>query len=77
VAFNVGGIPEMVDHLQNGYLAEFESADDMAKGIFTMLYADKKAELSTNARNKVLNTFNNEKVAGQYLEIYNSVLNNG
>ncbi len=77
VAFNMGGIPEMVDHLQNGYLAEFESADDMAKGIFTMLYADNKAELSTNARNKVLNTFNNEKVASQYLEIYNSILNNG
>jgi glycosyltransferase involved in cell wall biosynthesis len=77
VAFNVGGIPEMVDHLQNGYLAEFESADDMAKGIFTMLYANNKAELSTNARNKVLDTFNNEKIAGQYLKIYNSVLNNG
>jgi glycosyltransferase involved in cell wall biosynthesis len=77
VAFNVGGIPEMVDHMQNGYLAEFESADDMAKGIFTMLYADNEAELSANARSKVLNTFNNEKVGNQYLEIYNSVLNNG
>ncbi len=77
VAFNVGGIPEMVDHLQNGYLAEFESADDMAKGIFTMLYAENKAELSANARNKVVSTFNNEKVANQYLEIYNSILNNG
>jgi len=77
VAFNVGGIPEMVDHLQNGYLTEFESADDMAKGIFTMLYADNKAELSANARNKVLDTFNNEKIASQYLKIYNSVLNNG
>lgn len=77
VAFNTGGIPEMVDHLQNGYLAEFESADDMAKGIFNMLYADNKSELSANARNKVLNTFNNKKVANQYLEIYNSVLNNG
>jgi hypothetical protein len=42
-----------------------------------MLYADNKTELSANARNKVLNTFNNEKVASQYLEIYNSVLNNG
>ncbi|WP_461450623.1 glycosyltransferase [Mucilaginibacter sp.] len=74
VAFNVGGIPEMVDHLQNGYLAEFESSDDMAKGIFTMLYADNKVELSANARAKVLATFNNEKVSAQYLEIYQSIL---
>jgi len=77
VAFNVGGIPEMVDHLQNGYLAEYKSADDMAKGIFIMLYADNKAELSASARNKVLSAFNNKKVANQYLEIYNSILNNG
>jgi len=73
-AFNVGGIPEMVDHMQNGYLAEFESAADLAKGIFTLLYAENKAELSTNARNKVLSTFNNQKVSAQYLEIYQSIL---
>src|SRR6202012_4330508 len=34
VAFNTGGIPEMVDHLQNGYLAEFKSSMDMAKGLY-------------------------------------------
>src|SRR6202012_4438251 len=39
VAFNTGGIPEMVDHLQNGYLAKFKDADDMAKGLYEMLYA--------------------------------------
>jgi glycosyltransferase involved in cell wall biosynthesis len=74
VAFNVGGIPEMVDHMQNGYLAEFQSSADLAKGIHTILYADNAEELSTNARNKVLSTFNNEKVAKQYLEIYQAAL---
>jgi glycosyltransferase involved in cell wall biosynthesis len=74
VAFNVGGIPEMVDHMQNGYLAEFQSAADMAKGIHAILYADNAEELSANARNKVLNTFNNEKVAKQYIEVYQSAL---
>jgi glycosyltransferase involved in cell wall biosynthesis len=74
VAFNVGGIPEMVDHEQNGYLAEFQSTADLAKGIHQILYADNAAELSANARNKVLNDFNNEKVAQQYIEIYRSIL---
>ena len=74
VAFNTGGIPEMVDHQQNGYLAEFKSSADLAKGLFKMLYAENAEELSTNARNKVLKDYNNETVAQQYLEIYKSVL---
>jgi len=73
VAFNVGGIPEMVVHGQNGYLAEFESATDLAKGIHEMLYAENVAELAANARNKVLNDFNNAKVAQQYMDVYRSI----
>ena len=75
VAFRTGGLPEMIDHLKNGYLAEFKSPADLAKGIFEMIYAENKAELSANARNKVLKDYNNEKVAKQYMEIYRSVLN--
>ncbi|MCW5518000.1 glycosyltransferase [Muriicola sp. Z0-33] len=33
VAFNVGGIPELIKHRLNGYLAEQKNADDLAKGI--------------------------------------------
>jgi glycosyltransferase involved in cell wall biosynthesis len=76
VAFNTGGMPEMIDHEQNGYLAEYKSATDLAKGIYEMLYIEKKKEeeLATNARNKVLAEFNNKKVADQYIEIYRSVV---
>jgi glycosyltransferase involved in cell wall biosynthesis len=74
VAFNTGGMPEMIDHQQNGYLAEFQSAIDLAKGIHHILYTANAGELAANARNKVLNTFNNQKVAGQYAELYHSIL---
>jgi glycosyltransferase involved in cell wall biosynthesis len=74
VAFNTGGIPEMVDHLQNGYLADFKASNDMAKGLYEMLYAPNYAELSQNARNKVLHDFNNETVAKQYIKLYQSLL---
>ena len=33
VGFNVGGIPEMIDHLHNGYVADYKSAEDFANGI--------------------------------------------
>jgi glycosyltransferase involved in cell wall biosynthesis len=74
VAFKVGGIPEMIDHQHNGYLAEFKSGADMAKGIFEMLYADDRARYGQNARDKVLKEFNNAKVAQQYMDVYRSVL---
>jgi glycosyltransferase involved in cell wall biosynthesis len=74
VAFNTGGIPEMVDHLQNGYLAEFKSAADLGKGLYEILYSDKANELALNARNKVLHDFSNATVAKRYLEIYKSML---
>jgi len=74
VAFNTGGVPEMIDHQQNGYLAEYKSAGDLAKGLYEILHSDKTEELSLNARNKVLNTFTNKAVAQQYHKLYKSIL---
>ncbi|MFD2148209.1 glycosyltransferase family 4 protein [Mucilaginibacter antarcticus] len=72
VAFNTGGIPEMVDHLQNGYLAQFKHPADMAKGLYEMLNGD--AQLAVNARQKVLDNYTNQLVADQYINLYQSVL---
>ena len=33
VGFNVGGIPDMIIHKENGYLAEYKNAEDIAAGI--------------------------------------------
>ncbi len=75
VAFNTGGVPDMVEHKVNGYLAEFKSSADFAAGIDYILNSKNKAELSENARNKVLNNFTNEIVAAKYLAVYQSILN--
>ncbi|HZY40198.1 MAG TPA: glycosyltransferase family 4 protein [Mucilaginibacter sp.] len=74
VAFNTGGIPDMVDHRQNGYLAEFKSAADFAAGINYVLTSDQKSELSANARKKVLDNFTNALVAEKYIAVYKSIL---
>lgn len=73
VAFNIGGIPEMIDHQQNGYLAEFKSAKDMAKGLNEILNVADVAELAKNSRQKVLNNYTNEIVAKQYIDLYKSI----
>lgn len=33
VGFNVGGIPDMIRHKENGYLAKYKDADDVSEGI--------------------------------------------
>jgi glycosyltransferase involved in cell wall biosynthesis len=75
VAFNTGGIPDMVEHLQNGYLAEFKSSADFAAGIHYILSTENRAELAINARKKVLDNFTNEIVAAKYMDLYQTILN--
>lgn len=33
IGFNIGGIPDMIEHKKNGYLAEYKNAEDVANGI--------------------------------------------
>jgi len=74
VAFNTGGLPDLVDHLQNGYLAEYRSAEDLAKGIDFVLSSTEANKLSSAARNKVVSNFSNEIVAAKYKALYQSLL---
>ncbi|AMR30547.1 hypothetical protein A0256_03470 [Mucilaginibacter sp. PAMC 26640] len=72
IAFDTGGLPDLIDHQVNGYLAAFKSAADLAAGVNYVL--NEHARLASAAREKVLREFNFEKVAGQYLEVYRSML---
>ncbi len=74
-AFNTGGIPDLIDHQQNGYLADYKSATDLANGLHYLLFNTERDLLATAARQKVLNNFTNELVASQYIKLYQSVLN--
>ena len=46
VAFNTGGIPDMVQHKINGYLAKYKDAQDIADGIHFVLDNGIKGHLS-------------------------------
>ncbi len=71
VGFNIGGIPEMIDHKQNGYVAEYKDAKDFANGIVWTLTQDYEL-LSSNACNKVIQEYCEEAVAKKYIEAYES-----
>lgn len=74
VGFEVGGIPEMIDHMSNGYLAKYKSTEDLAKGMYWVLYEANQKEISEKAINKAMNTYSEKVVAQCYSEVYQSLI---
>lgn len=72
VGFNVGGIPEMVDHKVNGYLAKYKDAEDLAEGIRYVLNEENHKRLSECARQKIIDCYSEKTVAEQYIKVYGS-----
>ena len=67
-------IPDMVKHLQNGYLAENESATDLADGLeWLYLHQDKEA-IQKEARRTILTKFSPPVIAEQHLSLYLKLL---
>lgn len=74
VGFNTGGIPEMIDHLKNGYVAEYKSSDDLARGIHWALSEADHQSLSNEAMKKVNQCYSQYAVAMKYIEAYNQAM---
>ena len=74
VGFKVGGIPEMIDHRVNGYVANFKDVADLAAGMAWVLDEADARALSAAARRKVEMTYSQSAVASQYIEVYNEMI---
>ena len=74
VAFKVGGIPEEIDHLKNGYVAAYRDAEDLAKGIAWVLEEADYESLSQQAVHKVMQCYSQQSVSVRYLEVYQQAM---
>lgn len=75
VAFDIGGMPDLIDHMKTGYLAKPFEVNDLYTGIKWVL--ENKVmhnELSIAARQSVIDKYTLEKVAKQYAELYREIL---
>lgn len=75
VAFNIGGMPDMIDHQINGYLATPFDPNDLANGMKWVL--DNKGRydrLSQRARQTVEERYALKNVANRYLALYQSII---
>ena len=73
VGFRVGGIPEEIDHQQNGYVAEYRSSEDLARGIWWTLFEADHATVSHACLQKVAHCYSQQSVANRYLEVYENI----
>lgn len=66
VAFDIGGMPDMVNHRINGYLAIPYKTDDLAKGIECSTQITDSEQISKNTHT----CFSVDVIANKYLDLY-------
>jgi glycosyltransferase involved in cell wall biosynthesis len=75
VAYDAGGMGDVIEHLNNGYLAQPFDVVDFAKGIDFMLSdALRHDSLSVESKNKIHAGFTAKHEARQYLKLYEELL---
>lgn len=75
VAFDVGGLSDIVDHLQSGWLAPAFDTDNLAHGIFWVLQdSTRLAQLSSHARKIAEQRFAPKLISEKHLEIYQKAI---
>ncbi|MCM1332097.1 MAG: glycosyltransferase family 4 protein [Bacteroides sp.] len=74
VGFNVGGIPQMIEHLHNGYIAEYKSASDLADGIVWGITTADYDNVSHNARRYAVEIYSEGVASSRYMKVYKEAL---
>jgi glycosyltransferase involved in cell wall biosynthesis len=75
VAFRLGGVPDIVEHHINGYLARPGSAVDLASGLSWVLENEpRRLQLAQQARIKAEREFPNELCASRHIKLYQEVM---
>ncbi len=67
VAFNIGGIPQIIDHLENGYVAEYKNTEDLVSGIKWVLA---QKQIAKKCIEKVKNQFSEDVVSQRFIQLY-------
>ena len=72
--FDVGGLPQLIGHGTDGYLARLRDADDLARGIEATLLSPRLDALRRAAREKAVHSYSETAVARQYARVYEQAI---
>lgn len=74
VAFDAGGLSQLIDSGYNGYLAQYRNHEDLGNCILKVLLSRDYTQLCQNARTKVESNFSETVIAMKYSELYRQAL---
>ena len=75
VAFNIGGVPDIVRHMETGYLAAYKDAEDLARGIDLLLTdGGLRERLGRRCREVVESEYSMELQARRFEKLYQEVV---
>jgi glycosyltransferase involved in cell wall biosynthesis len=76
IAFKIGGMPDLIEHQHNGYLAEPFVAEDIARGIAWAIEDPERYDrLCDRAREKAEREFNLQLQTSRYVSLFEELLN--
>ncbi len=78
VAFNVGGVPEVVSHLHTGFIAQYKNSTEIKEGLewVLALSTEQSTEVSATAAALIKENYDVSKMTDDYLSLYNEILKN-
>lgn len=74
LAFDIGGLPDIVSHLETGYLASPFDLSDFVQGFLHLTNRRVLARYSSSARTRSLSLFNSHLISSNYIDLYSSIL---
>ena len=77
IAYNVGGIPDLLEDGKNGVLVEPHNIDKLAEEIINLLNNDElQTKYAKNAKQYAINRCKNPKIGSKLISIYQRIINN-
>jgi glycosyltransferase involved in cell wall biosynthesis len=76
ISFDVGGVKEVVEHMENGYIARYGDYEDLKRGFIMMLGFSKEMIQRIEERSviKIRENFSLEKMVGDYMNLYKKII---
>jgi glycosyltransferase involved in cell wall biosynthesis len=72
VAFNNGGLSDLIEHQKTGYLAVYKDEKDFAQGVYFLI--QQHPALSARCRQKTVEEFSEGVVAEKYFSLYQKII---
>jgi glycosyltransferase involved in cell wall biosynthesis len=73
VSFDTGGVPDMITHKVDGYLAPVCDHEELSRGL-KWLFSRDKSEIGNIARNSAMQLHGHVKIVNRYMDLYNHIL---